>query len=97
MSTEFTDLSESLDSLAATALKIKAQRDALVKVLGRFTCPACDHGLDRHLDHYGCTFERGDHLVGEVLMAAGPCSCKCEGYEEFEDAVAVMQEVGDVL
>jgi hypothetical protein len=39
-------------------------------------CDECSHPIRLHDDPYGCQHERGDQVVGEVLMAMGPCGCR---------------------
>jgi hypothetical protein len=38
-------------------------------------CGECNHRFSEHTAS-GCQAERGDALIGGVMQAAGPCTCK---------------------
>ena len=38
-------------------------------------CDKCNHP-EAHHGRKGCEAERGDQLVGEMLQAMGPCTCR---------------------
>ena len=90
------DLNDSFDAMSATALRVKAERDELLKALGAIPCPDCEHSLRQHVDKYGCEYDRGDGYFGgaEFLQALGPCGCECEKADaEFSEAVELLRRL----
>jgi hypothetical protein len=73
----------------ANAHLIAAAPEMLAE-LCKLPCAECGHELIRHLDRYGCEYDRGDRQVQEVgSVAIGPCSCN--GGEEDRKIIDVIR------
>ena len=70
------------------------EKALLVAALEGILCPQCGHTLARHVDEYGCEYDRGDGYRGdaEYLQALGPCGCKAEEHPEIVQAIQALRE-----
>ena len=74
----------------ANAHLISAAPEMLAE-LCKLPCAECGHDLIRHLDKYGCEYDRGDRQVQDVgAVAIGPCSCN--GGEEDKKLIDLIRK-----
>jgi hypothetical protein len=72
------------EATASANAQLWASAPELLEEICKLPCGECGHDLDRHVDKYGCEFDRGDRegYEGEPAQAMGPCGCKGGEYDK---------------